>query len=205
MFINKSNYDKVDESDFWDDKYLNNEHKWDISTPTPAFVHWSKALKSSKEIIVPGCGNGYDAIHLANQGHNVFAIDFSSKVINNLKNKTIDNLNVVLGDYFNLPTKFNNKFDYFLEYTFLCAINPDRRMEYIEKSFDLLDSQGMYIGFLFPISKPLSDAGPPFGINIDKILDMFSQFYYDIKIKKSKYSIESRSENEVFITMKKNA
>ena len=63
----------------------------------------------------------------------------------------------------------------------------------------------MYIGFLFPIGKPLSDGGPPFGINIDKIFDMFSQFYYDIKIKKSKYSIDSRSENELFVTMKKNA
>ena len=205
MFINRTDYDKVNKSDFWDDKYINNEHKWDISGPTPAFVHWSKNLKSSKRIIVPGCGNGYDAMHLANQGHNVFAIDFSSKVINNLKNKKIDNLNVVSGDYFNLPSKFNNKFDYFLEYTFLCAINPDRRMEYIKKSFDLLNSQGVYIGFLFPINKPLSDGGPPFGIDIDKIFDMFSQFYYDIKIEKSKYSIDSRSENELFVTMKKNA
>ena len=205
MLIKRTDYHKVNKSDFWDDKYINNEHKWDISGPTPAFVNWSKNLKSSKRIIVPGCGNGYDAIHLANEGHNVFAIDFSSKVIDNLKNKKIDNLNIVLDDYFNLPSKFNNKFDYFLEYTFLCAINPDRRMEYIEKSFDLLNSKGKYVGFLFPVNKPLNEGGPPFGVDLEKIIDMFSQFYYDIKIKKSKYSIEARSQNEVFITMKKNA
>ena len=147
MLIKRTDYHKVNKSDFWDDKYINNEHKWDISGPTPGFVHWSQTLKSTRKIIIPGCGNGYDAVHLANQGHDVLAVDFSSKAIDNLKSKKIDNLNAVSADYFTLPLEFNNKFDYFLEYTFLCAINPDRRMEYIKKSFDLLNSKGEYIGF----------------------------------------------------------
>jgi len=71
--------------DFWNSKYNNNEDQWDIGTPTPIIVDWFKKIKSRKKIIVPGCGNGHDALYLANQGHDVYAVDFSINAINNLK------------------------------------------------------------------------------------------------------------------------
>ena len=58
---------------------------------------------------------------------------------------------------------------------------------------------------LLPIDNNSKDDGPPFPVNIEETIEMFSEFYTNIKLKKTKLSIAPRKEIELFITMKKNA
>ena len=205
MNRNEFDFQKVEASNFWNDKYIKNEISWDLAGPTPAFVKWFKNKNKNKKIIIPGAGNGYDAIHLAKSNFDVYAVDFASEPIANMKNKNLSNLNLIMNDFFNLSKKYNSQFDYFLEYTFFCAINPRRRFNYIKKSFELLKPNGVFVGMLLPIDNNSKDEGPPFAVNIEETIEMFSEFYTNIKLKKTKLSIEPRKEIELFITMKKHA
>lgn len=201
----KDEFEKVDSPAFWNSKYLNNQATWDISGPTPAFINWFKNKNKNKNIIIPGSGNSHDAIFLANLNYNVCAVDFSTSAVNNVKNNKMKNLAIFEQDYFDLDSSFNNTFDYFLEYTFYCAINPNRRNEYIKKSYNLLKPNGKFVGFLLPINKSLKDGGPPYGIDLLKTEKLFSKYFTNINICKSEYSINPRKDIEVFITMDKNA
>ena len=195
--------EKINTPKFWNDIYKKKEAGWDTGSTTPAFVNYFKSIKTSKKIIVPGAGNGYDCIYLSSLNHSVYAVDFAEKAIDNMNSNNVSNLNIIFEDYFNLDSKYNNTFDYFLEYTFYCAINPSRRYEYIKKAYNLLKPNGIFVGFLLPVNKPLGSDGPPFGVPLKQTEKIFSDFFKDIKISKSKYSIKARIDNELFITMKK--
>ena len=95
--------------------------------------------------------------------------------------------------------------DVILEYAFFCAINPKLRFKYIEETFKLLKENGLFVGILFPLNKHKLDGGPPYGVNLKETIECFDKYYDIIECKKSKYSIESRYNNEIFVIMKKNA
>ena len=92
------NYIKKDVSSnqFWNNKYINNEHSWDIGFPTPIFKKWSSKIDnpSNTNICIPGCGYGHDAIYLAEKGFNVHAIDFSKHATTHIIKKAYKNKNV---------------------------------------------------------------------------------------------------------------
>ena len=60
--------------DFWNQKYINNDAQWDIGSPTPIFIDWSKTLLSRKKILIPGAGRGHDALYLGQKNHDVYAV-----------------------------------------------------------------------------------------------------------------------------------
>ena len=45
----------------------------------------------------------------------------------------------------------NNSFDYLLEYTCFCAIDPQRRTDYADLVARLLKTNGHYIDLAFPL------------------------------------------------------
>ena len=201
----KSLKNNSENPDYWNDRYSNNEIGWDIGTPTPIFVNFFKKFKSKKNILIPGVGKGHDALFLSKKNHNVFAVDFSMKAISNIKKKALEantTLNLICEDFFNL-NNLNGKIDIILEYTFFCAINPNKRIKYIHKSSELLKTDGLFVAILLPINKILNDDGPPFGVNLAKTLRDFEKYYDIIECEKSDLSIKPRIDNEVFVLMRK--
>ena len=66
--------------------------------------------KRKKKIIIPGCGNGHDALYLAHKGHDVYAIDFSTVAIKRLRVKAEKEklkINILHKDYFKLSNYYN--------------------------------------------------------------------------------------------------
>ena len=190
---------------FWNQKYINNDAQWDIGSPTPIFIDWSKTLPSRKKILIPGAGRGHDALYLGQKNHDVYAIDFSSEAIQYLKSKSKEldiKVNAICEDFFNL-SKYYGTMDIILEYTFFCAINPKLRMKYINETLKLLKDNGLFVGIFLPLDKPLSEGGPPYGINLDETIECFSEYYNVIECKKSELTIEPRFDNEVFTIMRK--
>ena len=191
--------------DFWNQKYINNDAQWDIGSPTPIFINWSKTLSDRKKILIPGAGRGHDALYFGQKNHDVYAIDFSYEAIKYLKSKSNQlniKVNAICEDFFNLSNYFGTM-DIILEYTFFCAINPKLRMKYINETLKLLKDNGLFVGIFLPLDKPLSDGGPPYGINLDETMECFSEYYDIIECKKSELTIEPRFDNEVFTIMRK--
>ena len=200
----KTSDSNINQPQFWDNKYIINKAKWDIGQPTPAFVEYFRSLKNkNKKILIPGCGSGHDAIFLADLGFDVYALDFSEEAINILLQKRKRNntfLHALNTDFFNL-NEFDSAFDIVLEYTFFCAILPDKRLDYIKQVHRLLKKNGKYIGFLLPVNKDVNEEGPPYGVNIDETINNFSKYFSIIECCQSKHSIEPRKETEIFVRM----
>lgn len=197
--MNDSN---VSSAHFWEQCYQENNTGWDIGAPTPIFMNWCDDLELLSKICIPGAGNGYDPLYFASKGHDVTAIDFAESPISRLKKQSKDkkiNLTALKNDIFNLEESLYDQFDYIVEYTCYCAIHPSMRMKYIEIMHRLLKKGGELVAILLPLNKDLSDGGPPFGIDLEETLDLFSHKFSIVESTKHPLSIEPRSENEQFV------
>ena len=89
MTLKKNTSDlNTNQPQFWDNKYISSETKWDIGQPTPAFVEYFQSLENkNQKILIPGCGSGHDAIFLANLGFDVYGVDITPKDINIARKK----------------------------------------------------------------------------------------------------------------------
>lgn len=108
----------------------------------------------------PRAGRGHDAREFARHGFQVTAIDFASHAIHEMKRLADPNapVEILQHDLFSLPHELDNSFDYLLEYTCFCAIDPKRRGEYADLVTRLLRPGGTYIDLAFP---PDGRAGGP--------------------------------------------
>ncbi|MCB0381140.1 MAG: methyltransferase domain-containing protein [Flavobacteriales bacterium] len=187
--------------DFWDNRYKNKEIGWDIGYPsTPIKEYIDQISDKSIKILIPGCGNAYEAEYLINKGFkNVYLVDLSPSALENF-NKRLPNFkksNLICGDFFDL----NDTFDLIIEQTFFCAINPELRKKYAVQMHKLLNKNGKLVGLLF--NDDLNNDKPPFGGNEKEYKGLFSPFF-DIQIMKKAYnSITPREGRELFIKMVK--
>ena len=113
-------------------------------------------------------------------------------------------INILHENIFNLDKQFNNYFDVVLEYTCYCAINPDHRVNYIRMVNHILQPAGKLVGLLFPIDKSSVEDGPPYGVELDETINLFSKYFTLVKKEKPTNSIERRIGREVFVIFKKN-
>ena len=179
-------YLKVNKKDFWEDKYIQNHMPWDIGQVAPAFVKYFKEQQHGK-VAVLGSGRGHDAFYLANCNHSfdVHGFDFSEAAINfcnELRDKrNIDNIYFYLKDFFQIVKDKNweNYFDYVVEHTSFCAIDPKRREEYVNLIKYLLKPKGKLIGLFFMRQKEL--GGPPFGSTPKEIRQLFQYGFKELE------------------------
>ena len=193
--------------EYWEKSYQSGDMGWDLGGPTPIFNDWVQSQTDSLSICILGAGNGWDAINFAEKGHNVTAVDFAESAIDNMhtsaQSKGVQ-INIVHSDIFDLCKLFNHTFDIVLEYTCFCAIDPARRMDYVRMTNQILKPDGKLVALLFPIDKDINDDGPPFAVDLDSTISLFSKYFIlDIKEIPS-LSIERRNGREVFVIFKKN-
>ena len=150
-------------------------------------------------ILIPGCGNAYEAEYLLSKGFTgVTLIDISSTLVIRLKEKYEDKpIRVLHADFFD----HNEKYDLILEQTFFCAIDPSLRARYANKCFNLLNEGGRLAGLLFGIE--FEKAGPPFGGKQEDYIKLFEPLFNLLQFDTCKNSIKPRMGNELFIEMEK--
>lgn len=161
---------------FWEEIYQGGRAGWDLGGPTPAF---RRLLESGEfppgRLIVLGAGRGHDAREFARHDFDVTAVDFASDAVQAMR--ALDDPNspvaVVQGDIFELPQELNGAFDYTLEYTCFCAIDPERRPEYADVVTRLLKENGIYLNLAFPLDS--HKGGPPFAVSVPEILRLFGE------------------------------
>ncbi|MBQ0148733.1 MAG: methyltransferase domain-containing protein [Flavobacteriaceae bacterium] len=182
---------------FWNEKYENNQTGWDLKSPsTPLKKYIDQLTDKNIHILIPGCGNAYEAEYLIENGFtNITLIDISDVLVNKLQKKFRNNsaIQIINQDFFML----NGKFDLILEQTFFCALHPDLRPDYVEKMHQLLVPQGKLVGLLF--NHNFMSPGPPFGGSKEDHMELF-QSKFEFKTLDICYnSIPPRAGNELFI------
>jgi methyl halide transferase len=193
--------DKLDEK-YWNDRYINADTGWDMGKVSPPLKAYIDQLENKNlSILIPGCGNGYEAEYLLQKGFtDISLIDISAIAVQNLKGKlAVKNINIVHGDFF----KLEQNFDLIIEQTFFCALDPVMRKDYVVKMYGLLKPGGKLIGLLF---NRFFEGGPPFGGSKAEYEDIFSK-YFNIRTMDECYnSVAARAGHELFfIAEKKNS
>lgn len=197
--------DDINSSNFWESRYKDGEIGWDLGAETPVFKALSKKLKPG-EVCILGCGNGYDAISFSKAGFNVTAVDFAEtpiKNINNIANNLFLKINTIQKNIFDLTPEYNNSFDYIIEQTCFCAIDPKNREQYSNLVYDLLKVGGKLIGLWMPLDKDIKEGGPPFGVKEDEVKKLFSKQWNITEDCFPVQSIQARKGREKLIVFEK--
>ena len=164
----------VNSPDKWDANYEQGTDGWDLGRPTPVFQRLLQSQSLSPgRMIVLGAGRGHDAREFARRAFQVTAVDFSSEAVREMHRLASPEapVEILQHDIFTLPDALNHSFDYVLEYTCFCAIDPGRRAEYADLVNRLLKPGGMYIDLAFPLDG--RKGGPPFAVSAAEVLDLF--------------------------------
>jgi SAM-dependent methyltransferase len=162
----------VNNPSFWEENYRSGRTGWDLGTSTPVFQRLAESGEFPPgKMLVICAGRGHDARLFASLGFKVTAVDFAEEAVQEMQslNDPADSMEIIQADLFDLPTFLDEEFDYILEYTCFCAIDPQRRADYITSVTGLLKSGGLYIALAFPIGG--RSGGPPFVVSPDELVN----------------------------------
>lgn len=189
------------DQNYWDQRWKKGETGWDIGYESTPLCEYMKKYKNKEaQILIPGCGNAYEAAFLQKLGfNNIHLLDISPTACNVLITRFKSNaqIKVHCADFLN----FKGKFDLILEQTFFCALDRNKRIHYVEKAHELLNPAGQLVGILF--ASQFEKEGPPFGGTSEEYKSLFSTKFGIKKLEFCYNSIEPRKGNELFILFEK--
>jgi SAM-dependent methyltransferase len=189
------------DKNYWEKRWENKQTGWDTgSITTPLKNYFDQLSNKNISILIPGCGNAYEAEYLFEQKFKyTYIIDIAPQALTSFSMRVphFPASQLICDDFFN----HKGQYDLIVEQTFFCALDPAQREAYIQKMHALLKPTGKLIGLLFNI--PLNTEHPPFGGNKNEYEKQFSPYfnfkYFDLCYN----SIKPRANNELFIVLEK--
>ena len=110
--------------DFWNNRYKNKETGWDIGYASTPLKNYIDQLENKEiRILIPGCGNAYEAEYLHLKGfNNVFLLDIAPMALQQFSERVPDfpKKHLIQENFFEHQGNYN----LILEQTFFCAIKP---------------------------------------------------------------------------------
>ncbi|KAK4444839.1 S-adenosyl-L-methionine-dependent methyltransferase [Podospora aff. communis PSN243] len=177
----------------WDQLWKESYSPWDRGGPSLALNDlleqhprlFPSITGRKPRALVPGCGRGHDVLLLSAFGYDVTGLDVSETSLkeaaeNERANSGQDIYAVREGiaaekgkvtwmaaDFFDSenPSLKPASFDLIYDYTFFCAVPPEGRPKWAKRMSELLNPDGGRLVCLeWPLRKPLSSGGPPWGL-----------------------------------------
>ncbi|MCB0508014.1 MAG: methyltransferase [Bacteroidetes bacterium] len=188
------------DANFWNELWKSNITGWDLKAVSPPLkAYFDTMTCKNKSILIPGCGNAYEAEYLLEQGfRNITIIDISSALVQQLLSKYVEHigkeLTIICGDFF----KHTGKYDFIIEQTFFCALKPNKRVEYVEKMQSLLNENGKLAGVLF--NKTFENS-PPYGGDKQAYIQLFSTYFNIDRMEECTNSVKPRLGTELFFEL----
>ncbi|MBK9637351.1 MAG: methyltransferase domain-containing protein [Bacteroidetes bacterium] len=186
---------------YWESRYQKGETGWDIGDVSTPLLEYFKTIDNKNlRILIPGCGNAYEAAHLhANGFKNVFLLDFAESPLLQFKknNPSSPEEYLIHQDFF----KHKGSYDLIIEQTFFCALDPILRKKYVEQMHQLLSENGKLAGLFFDCQ--FETEGPPFGGSKSEYESTFHSSFQFEKLEPCRNSISPRSGKELFFIASK--
>jgi SAM-dependent methyltransferase len=181
--------------EFWNSRWETGQTGWDLGTVAPAFTaYFSDFSQKNAAILIPGCGSGHEAAFLLSSGFtNITVIDIAPKAVEILNEKFKKNPNItsICGDFF----QHQGSYDFLIEQTFFCAIDPSLRKKYVQQTHSLLQPKGKIIAILFDRT---FEAGPPYGGTREEYIQLFTPYFNILSLESNQLSIPQRMGSELF-------
>lgn len=185
---------------YWQQRYQQNQTGWDVGGITAPLKNYFDQLENKEQrILIPGCGNAYEAEYLHINGFkNVFVADVAKAPLQNFAARVPDfpEHHLLHQDFFTLQSHF----DLIVEQTFFCALNPSLRPSYARKCAELLQPEGKLMGLLF--NTTFESQGPPFGGNRQEYESYFAPYFEFLHFDTAYNSIPPRQGRELFIELR---
>jgi len=192
---------------FWNARYETFRTGWDIGYVSPPLKEYIDQISDKDlKILIPGCGNSYEAEYLSKKGfRNITLIDISDILIKKLEKKFENDKNITLytEDFF----EHDGSYDLILEQTFFCAIDPSCRENYASKMKNLINKNGKLAGVLFfndndDTAKDQNNEEPPFFGSESEYKNIFKKYFHINVMEVCYNSISPRNGREIFINLK---
>jgi methyl halide transferase len=186
---------------FWDALFQSGRDGWELGRPAPPLLRWFLAHSPrGQRVLVVGAGRGNDALLLHELGAQVTALDFSDEALTALQARAVAghaDVKLLKQDLFTLS---GGDWDVVVEHTCFCAIDPDRRDEYVTAVAAALRPGGELIGLFWDHGRP---GGPPFTTTRDELERRFSARFDWISDEVPRDSVAARQGQELLIQLRK--
>ncbi|MGL4596674.1 MAG: methyltransferase domain-containing protein [Bacteroidia bacterium] len=186
---------------YWNNRYASDDARWDVGEITrPLKVYIDQLTDKELRILIPGCGNAWEAEYLWRQGfRNVFVIDIAPLAVEQFKKRLPDfpAAQIFCEDFFTHTATYH----LILEQTFFCALNPSLREAYALQIARLLAGGGRLVGLLF--TDFLNVDKPPFGGTVEEYEGYFKKEFRFHAWARAYNSIDSRAGREWFLNLRK--
>ena len=191
----------------WQRRYEENDTPWDKGAPAPPLVAYLRENSISGHVLVPGCGRGHEVRLLAMQPNtSVVGLDLSASAIAQAQSvphpPTAAGKAIFLtGDFFHLAPDLTNSFNWLVEHTCFCAIEPSQRSDYVLAAASALREGGKLFGIFY--LNPDTKTGPPFAVSRDDLSALFDPHFKLLEEWVPKTSFPGRESRELVRIMQK--
>jgi len=179
--------------EFWHDKWQSNNIGFHLSNPNPLLIKHihSLNLQPQARIFIPLCGKSLDIHWLLEQGFHVTGIDLSpiaiKELISELKLEfTVSqvgdlthyhhqNIDLYVGDFFELTSSNIGKIDAIYDRAALVALPKEMRTDYAQHLMQI-SNKATQLLISFEYDQGVM-AGPPFSISPQQFKNYYSKQY----------------------------
>jgi hypothetical protein len=160
------------EASFWQERFERGFTPWDQPGVLPQFEAFANAHPQAA-VLIPGCGNAWEAGWLAEHGRTVRAIDFAPAAVASARSALGKHAAVVeQADFYAYEPPFVP--GWIFERAFLCALPPSQRPNYARRMAALLAPGALLAGYFF-IDEP--QKGPPFPIRRAELEALLTPYF----------------------------
>jgi SAM-dependent methyltransferase len=150
----------------WHRAYESGETPWDKGAPAPPLLAFLGRHRVAGSALVPGCGYGHDVRALAAQGAVVTGLDLAPGAVRGARAfPPSGNERYLEGDFLDLPEGLRGAFDWLVEHTLFCAIDPTDRPRYARSVRDALRPGGRFLGIFYRRIPRDDGRGPPYAVS----------------------------------------
>lgn len=166
--------------EFFDIRYSAGRIPWDFGGVPKALRGFLESRHGPGNVLIPGCGSGYEIKAFCSRNWDAVGIDFSTVAVTRARG-LLGSLagKVYEGDFFTYPLR-EEWFDIIYERTFLCALPPQMRPQYAQRIAKLIAPSGVLCGFFFfgPEDEP-----PPYPISQGQLDELLGKWFTKIEDK----------------------
>ena len=191
----------------WEHAYQTGRTGWDLGQPAPPFVdllHGPEAPVPG-QLLAPGCGRGHDALLFARHGFAVTGVDIAPSAVaaaSEAARQAGLAARFVVDDLFALAERWPAAFDYAVEHTCFCAIDPARRAEYARVLHAVLRPGGELIGLFLVHGRP---GGPPYTTDEPEVRALMAPFFEIERLEPAANSHPRHRGQELFARLRRRA